>query len=282
MITMRYFAPPPALRQHVSCYYWFESSLPAFADMMRAEMGQIRLVVEGAATSRYASGQERLGRCAVLQGPTTGPVQYRASGPLRFFGMGLLPQGWSELVGVAADELADDLIDLSDILPARGIATLLDQVATATDDASRIAAVDAMLLARLSNVRSANLWFTRLADDWLTGTANPNVDWLVAQSGMSARSVERMARRLYGASPKFLARKYRALGAAVRLGTGEAENWVGAAGDAFYDQAHFIREFRTFTGQTPARFLAELAPITRLTLTRRRQLPGLPKLTLFA
>lgn len=282
MITMRYFAPPPALRQHISCYYWFESSLPAFADLMRAEMGQIRLVVEGAAISRYGPGHERLGRTAVLQGPTTGPVHYRASGPLRFFGMGLLPQGWAELIGVAADEMADDLIDLADILPARCVATLLDQVATATDDATRIAAVNAMLLARLNNVRGANLWFTRLADDWLTATINPNVDWLVQHSGMSARSVERLARRLYGASPKFLARKYRALGAAVRLGTGEAENWVDAAGDAFYDQAHFIREFRTFTGSTPARFLVDLPPITRLTLTRRRQLPGLPKLTRFA
>ena len=109
-----------------------------------------------------------------------------------------------------------------------------------------------------------------------------DVDWLVAQSGMSARSVERLSRRLYGAPPKLLARKYRALGAAVRLGTGEAATWADAAGDAFYDQAHFIREFRAFTGKTPARFLAEVAPITRLTLTRRRLVPGLPKLTLFA
>jgi AraC-like DNA-binding protein len=282
MITMRYFAPPPALRQHISCYYWFESRLPAFADMMRAEMGQIRLVVEGAATSRYAGGHERLGRAAVLQGPTTGPVHYRATGPLCFFGMGLLPRGWAELIGVAADELADDLIDLADILPQRSVATLLDQVACASDDAARLDAVNAMLLARLDHVRGGHQWFTRLADDWLTDSPNPDVDWLVQQSGMSARSVERLARRLYGAPPKFLARKYRALGAAVRLGTGEAANWVDAAGDAFYDQAHFIREFRTFTGSTPARFLAELPPITRITLTRRRQLPGLPKLTLFA
>jgi AraC-like DNA-binding protein len=282
MITMRYFAPPPALRQHVSCYYWFESRLPAFADMMRAEMGQIRLVVEGAATSRYVDGHERLGRTAVLQGPTTGPVHYAATGTLRFFGMGLLPRGWADLVGVAADELADDLVELADIWPSRCVATVMDQVASAADDATRLAAVNALLLARLHDVRGGHQWFTRLADEWLTEGSNPDVDRLVQQSGMSARSVERLARRLYGAPPKLLARKYRALGAAVRLGTGEAKGWADAAGDAFYDQAHFIREFRTFTGQTPARFLAELPPITRLTLTRRRQLPGLPKLTLFA
>lgn len=283
MITMRYFAPPLALRQHISSYYWFESRLPAFADMMRAELGQIRLVIEGAAFSHYGDDHERLGRTAVLQGPTSAPVHYRAAGSLRFFGIGLLPRGWAELVGVPADELADEMIDLAGVFPANAVSALLDRVACARDDAARMAAVNDALLARLAAARPcSSQWFTRLADDWLTASTNPNIAWLVAQSGMSARSVERLARRFYGASPKLLARKYRALGAAVRLGTGEAKSWAEAAGDAFYDQAHFIREFRTFTGKTPARFLVETAPITRITLTRRRLVPGLPKLTMFA
>jgi hypothetical protein len=63
---------------------------------------------------------------------------------------------------------------------------------------------------------------------------------------------------------------------------GEAAGWSEAAGDAFYDQAHFIREFRAFTGLTPARFQAEIAPLTRITMTRRRQLPGLPNLVRIA
>lgn len=282
MITMRYFAPPTALRQHVSSYYWFESRLPAFADLMRAELGQIRLVVEGAALSTYNDGHNGLGQTAMLQGPTTAPVHYRASGTLRFFGIGLLPRGWAELIGVPADLLANEMIELAAVLPGAAVATLLDRVACARGDAERIAAVNEALLVRLTQGRTGSQWFTRLTDDWLTASANPDVDWLVAQSGMSARSVERLSRRIYGATPKLLARKYRALGAAVRLGTGEAQGWADAAGDAFYDQAHFIREFRCFTGVTPARFQADTAPITRLTLTRRRLVPGLPKLTLFA
>lgn len=282
MITMQYFVPPPELRQHVSSYYWFESHLPAFADLMRAELGQIRLVVEGAAASHYADGHDRLGHTAMLQGPTAAPVHYAATGTLRFFGIGLLPLGWTELVGIPADELADDVIPLADVWPRHGVARVMDRVATAPCPQARIAAVNDLLLARLAGARAANAWFTRLTDGWLTGSANPDVDWLVGQSGMSARSVERLARRHYGASPKLLARKYRALGAAVRLGTGEAATWADAAGEAFYDQAHFIREFRAFTGKTPARFLADVAPLTRLTLNRRRLVPGLPKLTLFA
>jgi len=282
MIAIRYFRPDPALGAHVSSYYWFESNLPAFTDLMRAELGQIRLVVAGEAVNDYGDGLVRRGRGAMLQGPTCAPVHYRAQGRLALFGIGLLPLGWAELVGVSAAELADDAVDLASVWPAAGVARLLDAVASTDSDAARCALVDQALHQQLQRARSGHAWFTRLADHWLTGSANPDVDDLVAASGMSARSVERMCQRIYGAAPKLLARKYRALGAAVRLATGEADNWTAAAGDAFYDQAHFIREFKTFTGMTPARFQIEAAPVTRLTILQRRQVPDLPRLALLS
>lgn len=282
MLSIHYFEPIPALRQHISSLYWFEARMPAFADLMRAELGQIRLVVEGQPTSTYGGGHSRAGLRAVLQGPTTAPTHYHATGTLTLFGIGLLPLGWAEILGVPASELADDAVELDTVLPPPVVARLMDALASAPDNESRCRVVCDFLLARLEANRHPACWFTRLADEWLTATPNPQVDALVAASGMSARSVERLTHRLYGASPKLLARKYRALGAAIRLGMGEASNWSEAAGDAFYDQAHFIREFRAFTGLTPARFQAEIAPLTRITMTRRRQLPGLPNLVRIA
>lgn len=75
MITCRYFDPPPSLRQHVSALYWFESRLPAFSDMMRAELGQIRLMVAGRGQNRFCDDKTRMCEGAVLQGPTTGPTR---------------------------------------------------------------------------------------------------------------------------------------------------------------------------------------------------------------
>ena len=126
------------------------------------------------------------------------------------------------------------------------------------------------------------MWFTRLTDDWLTATPNPDVDALVARSGMSARSVERLAKRIYGATPKLLARKYRALHAAVQLGNGEIDRWTDLNPGIFYDQAHFIREFKTFTGMTPSRFADEVATVTQLTIARKTLMPDLPKLALYS
>lgn len=282
VVSIRYFAPAPPLRRLVSSYYWFRSDLPAFADLMRAELPQIRFVTTGRALNHFSTGVVRLSCPAQVQGPTSGPVRFTANGPLHVFGIGLLPLGWATLLGVPADELADDMADLSALIGNEALA-VHGRLQDAVDDSEGVAAVDAFLLDWLARARATPCWFTRLADAWLTETRTPEVDALVAASGMSARSVERLSRRLYGASPKLLARKYRCLGAAVRLGNGEVGGWQDLVEDGlFYDQAHVIREFRQFIGMTPARFIAEAAPITRLTIARKRMLPELPPLALFS
>lgn len=281
MISIRYFAPAPQLRPYLSSYYWFESNLPAFADLMRAELPQIRLVTRGTARNTYATGVVRQGVGAQLQGPTSGPVQFVAAGPLHLFGVGLLPQGWATLIGEPADRLADDVVDLGDVV-GRCAADVLGELALARDDAARVAVADRFFQCLLDSAHAAPLWFARLTDAWLTESANPQLDALVAASGMSQRSVERLSRRIYGASPKLLARKYRALNAAVQIGNGEVSGWADLAAGAFYDQAHFIREFKQFTGLTPARFQAEAAPVTRITIARKKLMPDLPKLALYS
>lgn len=281
MVTVRYFAPSPQLRGLISSYYWCETDLPVLNDRMRAELGQVRFVVEGTLRCAYDDG--RILDCppCLLSGPTMGPVATQAIGPFRVFGAGLMPAGWAGLIGVDAAELADGVVDLAGVIGARA-SSAMDEIGNAFDDAERIAAADRFFTELLTGARAVPLWFTRLTDDWLVATPNPSVDTLVAATGMSSRQVERWARRHYGASPKLLARKYRALQAAVRLGTGDAGNWAEAAGDAFYDQSHFIREFKQFVGTTPSNFMTNAAPVSRLTIARRRLLPGMPKLALYS
>ncbi|WP_439532670.1 helix-turn-helix domain-containing protein [Polymorphobacter sp.] len=277
MVSIRYFAPAPALRPYISSYYSFRCSRPLLDDLMRAELPQIRFVLQGRGSNHYGDGSIVGGLQTLLQGPTSCPVHFVAEGPLHVFGIGLLPQGWATLIEEPADRLADTAIDLAALL-GRAADDLYEALILAGDDAMRVAITDGFLLARLS-VDAAPTWFTRLADDWLLASPAPQVDTLVKASGMSQRTVERMCQRLYGAGPKLLARKYRALGAAVRLGTGEAADWTETS-EGFYDQAHFIREFKHFVGLTPSHFLDEGAQVMRLTIARKTLIPHLPRLAI--
>jgi AraC-like DNA-binding protein len=50
----------------------------------------------------------------------------------------------------------------------------------------------------------------------------------------------------------------------------------------FYDQAHFIHEFKEFIGMTPSCFAGQAATVTRLTIARKKLMPELPKLALYS
>ena len=281
MVRVRYFAPSPILRDFVSSYYWIETDQPLLVDRVRAELGQVRFIVAGALRHTYDDGRSVECPRALLTGPTAEPVTTRVQGPFRLFGAGLMPAGWSALIGIAADELAHRAVDLGAVggIHADAVGAALRN---ARDDAARIAIVDRFFIGLQEHARPVPLWYTRLTDDWLTRTRNPQVDALMQQTGMSARQVERWSNKHYGAPPKVLARKYRALQAAMRLGTGEARTWADAAADAFYDQSHFIREFKQFIGVTPARFIADAAPAGRFALARAALPSGMPKLALYS
>lgn len=278
--SLRYFSPAAPLRSWVSSYYVFEADTPVLSDTLRAELPQVRFMFEGSGTFSYAGGAPVGVPPAALCGPTTVAVNFVARGPLKIFGAGLLPAGWAALVGAGASEFADMLSNLEDV--AGPVARrALNRMGEARTHREVVAAADAFFLLLSMQAKPPPLWFTRAADEWLASSINPDVNDLVKLTGMSSRQIERLALRVYGASPKLLSRKYRALQAAVRLGLDPEQGWETAAAGVFYDQSHFIRDFKTFVGMTPSQFTDKDSPwLTRLTIAKRQSLVTMPKLNL--
>lgn len=278
--SLRYFSPAAPLRAWVSSYYVFEADAPLLADTLRAELPQVRFTYSGSGTFSYGGLPPVPVPSAALCGPTNVAMDYVARGPLKVFGAGLLPAGWAALVGVGANALSDRATDLEEV--AGPVARrALDRMGEARSHRELVAAADALFLWMSMQAKQPPLWFTRAADEWLAGSINPDVNQLVAITGMSSRQIERLSLRVYGASPKLLSRKYRALQAAVRLGLEPDLGWEAAAGGVFYDQSHFIREFRIFVGMTPSQFTNKDSPwLTRLTIAKRQGLATMPKLNL--
>jgi AraC-like DNA-binding protein len=91
---------------------------------------------------------------------------------------------------------------------------------------------------------------------------------LAHEFGVSVRQFERRFRGTVGLSPKLFARMRRFLGVFRAMEQPEA-TWVAAAIDCgYYDQAHLIRDFRQFTGQTPAALTATGTDLARHFLAR--------------
>ncbi len=59
-----------------------------------------------------------------------------------------------------------------------------------------------------------------------------------------------------GVTPKRLARSYRFSSTVLAIDVAAPIDWGDvAAGAGYFDQAHFVREFREFTGLTPTRYV---------------------------
>lgn len=265
-VSLDYAAPDPALKEFVSVFYAFRSDLPRFEDNDRADLAQLRFQLSGAGHYRFADGHVQVGPEIQIVGPTMGVTHICVEGPAEVFGAGLLPAGWGAMIGTDASSLTNRVVDATELF-GRDLCDFADRLRSATTLEERVAIGNALIRDLVARGNELPRWFTRTVDEWLESHLNPQVDDLVATTRLSRRQVERLCKRLYGAPPKLLARKYRALRAAVVLAKGEAcTSELVARG--FYDQSHCIREIKLFTGVTPTRITGDLNELTRLTMKR--------------
>ncbi len=98
---------------------------------------------------------------------------------------------------------------------------------------------------------------------------NAVIDWLAAHPevtrvaevadafGLGERALQRLVLSRVGLSPKWLIQRRRLHDAVARLKAGDRSLADVAADLGYADQAHFTHDFRTVTGLTPGRYLAD-------------------------
>jgi len=94
-----------------------------------------------------------------------------------------------------------------------------------------------------------------LAASIMSDHAITRVEHLVAATGIEVRALQRLFREYVGVSPKWTINRYRLHEALERIAAGEAVDWSALALDlGYFDQAHFIRDFRRLVGVSPGAY----------------------------
>jgi AraC-like DNA-binding protein len=265
-VSLDYAAPDAALKEFVSVFYDFRVDIPSFEDDDRADLAQLRFQLTGSGSYRFADGHIQSAPEIQLVGPTMGVTHISVEGPSQVFGAGLLPAGWGAMIEIDASSVTNRVIDATDLF-GRDLYQVADRLRAVDTLEERVVIGNALIRDLVGRGHELNRWFTTTVNDWLQDSLSPEVDDLVAACRLSRRQVERLCKRLYGAPPKLLSRKYRALRAAVVLARGETSS-AELLEHGFYDQSHCIREIKRFTGVTPTRIQGDLNELTRLTMKR--------------
>lgn len=255
-IRLSLIPPQPAAATLATTLFRLECDDTAIRDVQPSSIGIFAVQARGGGHIRFLDGRIAPGHELMLITPTDAASTFEVSGPWRVFGAMLSPVGWASLTRRSAKREGNRLHEASAMLPPPMIAAgrqILAEHATIPDE--RVSALlSEALAASATPLPGDHIGFTRAVGEWLASSLSPDLAELPVRTGYSARQVQRLAERYFGMTPKALARKYRALRAAVILSRPEiSADEIAAVQEHFYDQPHMIREIRRFAGRTPAR-----------------------------
>ena len=157
-------------------------------------------------------------------------------------------------------DFANRMVSLDDIWGAEA-RRLTDALAEAKGWDRRFAILDREIAARIGAAAPLHASLTWAMDALLATHGRVRIAELVRQTGWSTRHLGARMQHEFGLAPKKLARVLR-LGDAVQVLRREGEVRLAdvAVDCGYYDQAHFSRDFRAFTGLTPTEFLQSRLP----------------------
>ena len=166
------------------------------------------------------------------------------------------PMGAAAFLRADLEELSRRTTDLAEIFAGKDrLDPLLDSLANAPNHRRRVAALESFLLARLKISAPDPLLGAALK--WLEDMSGPRrMDQLTRYIGLSQSALERRFRRTIGLSPKKFASVIR-LRHAVRLMSAADDLAAVANAAGYFDQAHFINDFKRAVGRTPTAFLKD-------------------------
>jgi AraC-like DNA-binding protein len=195
-----------------------------------------------------------------ISGERTAPIVIDEAGEVHLIGVRLRPGGAWPFLGLPLSEFTGRVVELDAVL-GREIDRLRDDVGEASDDEARFALVEAWLLQRLQARAQPPRAVSYALEVIRRGGDAVRIGQIADEIGLSHKHLLREFDRCVGLSPKIFARVCSFQRAINWIGHKASVDWADAAVVCgYYDQAHFIHEFRTFSGLTPASYLAKRGP----------------------
>ncbi|RPE12178.1 helix-turn-helix domain-containing protein [Chitinophaga lutea] len=262
----REITPANRLQQYVKCYYIYESDTStAFEDIVFPS-GAMEIIFNlGAGHWQTDAGSGFVTTPAIeLWGQIIRPLPVKSIGKNTMLGIRFFPHAASFILNDKASLFNNQVADFSDIwgevttsLHGRLLDTAIWQ--------ERIALVENFLLQRLA--ASEGRWNKAgLIDHIMREMGHEdffdNIENVASRYGITSRYLQKLFLQYTGLTPK-LYTKINRFQQSLKLVTQKDIPLTSIAYHCgYFDQSHFIKEFKSFTGLTPSGYAADTSPIT--------------------
>lgn len=187
-------------------------------------------------------------------GVTSGKFRVQLENDGRVFGICFKPGAFYPLVRTPMLRYTDKTFLVSEVFGDEG-AVLRDGILSAEDDTERVRIAETFLRERLPQPDENDRLIRTAVDLIIEDRDLTKVDDLVERMSVNKRKLQRLFSQYVGVSPKAVIQRYRLNDAADHLLTRPATDAARVAVEyGYFDQSHFIKDFKETVGKTPSRF----------------------------
>lgn len=187
---------------------------------------------------------------SLIEGPITSPIMLDYGKKHKSIIVNFRPGGMFRVFGIPLHEFIDSEIE-ANLIFGNQVETLLDTLVESKSDELKNEIIQKFLLQKLYSFNT-RLPFDLAIYELVKRKGNQPMDYLANQSCLSIRQFERIAKKRLGLPPKFYAKLTRFSSAYKQKELSPETTWVNIAHDCgYFDQMHFIRDFKQFTHQVP-------------------------------
>lgn len=253
------FQPNSDLESLVSCYWTLE--VPAEFESQRQRIipdGTIEMAfILGDDIKRYTSEKEFIIQPrAMVLGQTIEPFYIEPTGFVNTFAIRFYPYGFANFVNMPIKNLANKETSIELLFGEKTANELEQKIIEATNSNERIKIIEKFLLEKLNEKTTIDNIVKTTIDTLLATNGSASISTILKENLSKRRQLERNFKKQIGVSPKQLGKVIRLQTALKMLLNKKSENLTDIAYKSeYFDQAHFIKDFKEFTGINPKEFL---------------------------
>lgn len=167
------------------------------------------------------------------------------------------PGAFTAVTGIEASSITDGRLSPLTAFGASA-ADLGSRTGAQFDPHAVIAEIEALLVPHAAIEEPSLELVAAVIDSMRALPPDTRIEELAVRHHIAARTLQRLFRRYVGVSPKWVLKRVRVHRAVERLTAPQPPPWTELALDlGYYDHAHFIRDFRSIVGRSPAEYAAE-------------------------
>ena len=260
------YTPSPELQPFIKCFWSLEDEKQDDTVKQRVlPDGCMEMIFHYGDPYRqyFEDGSSIIQPGSFVFGQITKYIEIAPTGSSGIISARFLPEGTGPFINMPATALENKAVPIAEIF-ADG-AAFEQQIVNAPTNEKRIQLIENFLLSKLIEPHTIDAITRSCVEAIFQSRGQIGVVELAGKMKINRRHMERKFTTLIGMSPKQLARVARLQSTLKML---EQKKFISltslAYENGYYDQAHFIKDFKDFTGQSPKSFYADNLKLSAL------------------